>query len=137
MPNKVKHAKTYQAENFQFEVERDSPSDKSMESNLDGPRSVSSLETVESEIEIEENEGSTESVPNLNDYILSRDMIRSEIKPPTRYTHIDVIAYTLNIGDSIEHDEPVSYQDAYSSKDKANWLKAMKEEMESLEKNNT
>ena len=43
----------------------------------------------------------------------------------------------INIGDSIEYNEPNSYQEACSSKYKTNWLKAMKEVMETLQKNNT
>jgi len=73
----------------------------------------------------------------LSDYLLSRDRIRREIKPPGRYAHADFIAYALNIGDSIELEEPVSYQDVCSSKDRIHWLKAMREEMDSLKKNKT
>ncbi|XP_052185243.1 uncharacterized protein LOC127796879 [Diospyros lotus] len=88
-------------------------------------------------MENEDDENSVEIIPELDDYVLSRDKVRREIKPPTRYAHADIIAYALNIGDSIEHEEPVSYQEACSSNYKTNWLKAIKEEMESLQKNKT
>ena len=69
--------------------------------------------------------------------MLARDRVRREIRPPPKYAHADVIAYTLNIGDSIELDEPVSFEEACNSKNKADWFKAMQEEMDSLRKNNT
>ena len=47
---------------------------------------------------------------DLRDYELSRDRVRREVRPPTRYAHANIIAYALNIGDSIELDEPISYK---------------------------
>ena len=69
--------------------------------------------------------------------MLTRDRIRREIRPPAKYAHADIIAYALNIGDSIELNEPTNYNDACRRRDKAEWMKAMKEEMDSLHKNET
>ena len=69
--------------------------------------------------------------------MLARDRVRREIRPPSKYAHTDIIAYALNIGDTIELDEPVTFTEVSKSKDKANWLKAIKEEMDSLLKNKT
>lgn len=74
---------------------------------------------------------------NLRDYVLSRDRVRRDIIPPLRYAYADFIAYALNIGDSIELDEPSSFDEEYSSKDSVQWIKAIKEERESLHKNKT
>ena len=59
------------------------------------------------------------------------------MKPPTRFAHVDIIAYALNIGDSIELKEPANYSATYKSKDRYKWLEVMHEEMTSLMKNNT
>ena len=129
MPNKVENAMVDQTKKFQFEVERDNLSDKVVETSLKSPQVTSPPEIAESKIENEDNENSAEIIPELDDYVLSRDRVRREIKPSTRYAHAYVIAYTLNIRDSIEYNEFVSYQEACSNKYRSNWLKAMKEEM--------
>ena len=55
---------------------------------------------------------------DLRHYMLARDRARREIRPPPKYTHAEVIAYALNIGDNIELDEPVSFEEACNSKTK-------------------
>ena len=59
--------------------------------------------------------------------MLARDKVRREIRPSFKYAHADIIAYALNIGDTIELEEPVTFAEATRSKDKANWFKAMQE----------
>lgn len=49
--------------------------------------------------------------------MLARDRARREIIPPVIYAQADIIAYALNIGDSIELEEPASYQATCNSKD--------------------
>ena len=73
----------------------------------------------------------------LTDYLLSRDRPRRTIRPPPCFAHADIIAYALNVGDSIELEEPGSFTEAWKSSDKEDWLKAMEEEMHSLMKNKT
>lgn len=67
----------------------------------------------------------------------SRDRERRVTISPARFAYVDVIAYALNIGDTIEIEEPTSYLVACKGKDKQHWLKAMMEEIHSLQKNNT
>ena len=45
------------------------------------------------------------------DYLLSRDMIRRQIRPPPRCAQVDFIAFVLNISNPIELDGPTSYED--------------------------
>lgn len=66
-----------------------------------------------------------------------RDRQRRTIKPPTRLGYADIIAYALNIVDEPDTSEPATYKDAISCQQKNKWLKAMKEEMDSLKKNMT
>ena len=110
--------------------------------NLEDNQSVSDTEVIESiadntdlndqEVALDDEQ---EEGQNLRHYMLAKDRVRREIKPPPKYTHVDVIAYALTIGDSIEMSEHVSFQEACNSKQKDKWFKAMKEEMTSL--NNT
>ena len=74
---------------------------------------------------------------DLSDYQLTRDRVIRDVKPPFRYAHADVIAYALNIENTIEFDEPLTFTDACRSKDKSQWFQAMQEEMDSFQKNNT
>ena len=46
---------------------------------------------------------------NLRNYMLAKDRVRREIRFPSKYAYIDIIAYALNIGDTIELDEPVTF----------------------------
>lgn len=73
---------------------------------------------------------------DLSDYLLSRDRVRREVRPHAKYAQADLVAYALNVGDSIELEEPVSLTNACSSKDKTSRFRAMQEEMDSLSKNN-
>ena len=68
----------------------------------------------------------------LRDYVLARDRVRRQTRPPSRYAHAEVIAFALNIGDSLELEEPLTYKEACSSKNMSSWMKAMREEMNSL-----
>lgn len=73
---------------------------------------------------------------NLNDYSLSRDRTRREIRTPTRFLSedVDIVSSSLALG---EEDELKSYQEATNGSKKSKWVKAMKEEMNSLIKNQT
>lgn len=80
----------------------------------------------------------TEPDPHINpleDYLLARDRTRREIRPPARYSEPDFITALSVIG-PLEGD-PTSYEEAVEGKNANMWLEAMKDEMLSLEKNNT
>ena len=71
------------------------------------------------------------------DYQLAKDRTRREIKTPVRYAQADLIAYALNTGEKLESQEPATYEEACQSKEREQWLAAMKKEMFSLQKNAT
>ena len=86
--------------------------------------------------EIDE-QGEDSANEDLRDYVLTRDRVRRQIKPPSRFAQADLIAFALNASDVVELDEPLCYREAKRSPDWKNWEKAMIEEMDSLKKNNT
>ena len=85
-------------------------------------------------VDEEETDKSDES---LRDYVLSRDRVRRQIKPPQRLGHTDLIAFALSAADTLETEEPSTVSDAKKSVDWPKWKMAMEEEMESLLKNDT
>ncbi|KAH9658397.1 hypothetical protein KPL70_023479 [Citrus sinensis] len=70
-------------------------------------------------------------------YQLARDRKKRTIRPPKRYAVADLIAYALNAAQELNDDEPRTYQEAITSKNKLEWKRAMDEEMTSLIKNKT
>ena len=86
--------------------------------------------------DVEEMQSSNEESAVPDDYILTRDRERRQIKKPQRYGYEDIVAYALNTAESIES-EPVTYRDAITSKESVKWAVAMGEEIESLHKNQT
>lgn len=74
---------------------------------------------------------------DLDSYILARDRKRRESKMPSKYDDFDVVAYALSAASDIEVDEPRSYQEAMRSKDRDLWDAASKDEIVSLDKNET
>ena len=73
----------------------------------------------------------------LSGYQLARDRPRREIKTPVRFAHADLIAYAFSIGESLDQEEPATFEEVCKSREKDSWMQAMKEEMASLHKNNT
>jgi hypothetical protein len=69
-------------------------------------------------------------------YSLARDRSRREIKLPSRYGHSD-FAYSLTVAEEVEFGEPSNYKEEVASSDAAKWKAAMKEEIHSLQKNQT
>ena len=63
------------------------------------------------------------------------------MKPPLRYGFEDMMAYALQVANEVEDepsaDEPPTYKEAVSGTERAKWLAAMEEEIESLLKNLT
>ncbi|KAL9422929.1 hypothetical protein AB3S75_035087 [Citrus x aurantiifolia] len=79
-----------------------------------------------------------ESAENEEDtYQLARDRKRRTIKPPKKYAVTDLIAYALTAAQELNDDEPRTYQEAITGKNKLKWNRAMDEEMASLMKNKT
>ncbi|TXG67707.1 hypothetical protein EZV62_008982 [Acer yangbiense] len=73
---------------------------------------------------------------DLEDYNLTRDRVRREVRAPNRFGYADIVAYALQVAGEV-NDEPRSYQDAVTRSDSLLWKKAMSEEFESLQKNKT
>lgn len=92
----------------------------------------STVEGQETEIE-----GHEQGDNSLEGYMLARDRTRRTIKPPTRFSNTDMLYFALNVAENIECEEPKNYQEAISYEENRQWALAMKEELESLEKNGT
>ena len=76
--------------------------------------------------------------PSLDTYVLARDRnIRQNIRPPSRFDDVNLVAYALNAAEEIEVEEPKTYTEAMRTKERKFWDAAAKEEMVSLEKNRT
>ena len=83
----------------------------------------------------EEREPASQS--DLQNYQLTRDRTRRQIRVPSRYAQAEIVSYALSVASEVVNSEPLSYKEAVSRSDKSNWKKAMDEEMESLRKNET
>jgi len=73
--------------------------------------------------------------PQLNSGINQRP--KRVTKPPERYGFEYMAAYALHVAEEIDSNEPATYQETINHPEAKNWLLAMKEEMESLYKNQT
>ncbi|GAU10233.1 hypothetical protein TSUD_417410 [Trifolium subterraneum] len=105
-------------ENFQFEVEP-----------------FTDKEGTEEQTLVPEESGSDET--STSGYQLARDRERRDIRPPNRYGYADLICYALNEAEEVQDSEPKNFRKASESIEGKDWLKAMNEEMLSLEKNQT
>ena len=52
------------------------------------------------------------------------------IRAPSRYGYAEIVAFAFSVAKSINEDEPRTYNEAVTSKDKDKWLSAMKEEIQ-------
>jgi hypothetical protein len=68
---------------------------------------------------------------------IANDRPRRGPKPRKRLTQECNVAYALSVAEEIEGAEPSNYSEAIISADDNNWMAAMHDEMESLEKNGT
>ena len=83
---------------------------------VDGDESVFQEDSnLEEQAKVDDNEGDEQQ---LRDYVLARDRVRRQTRPPSRYAHPDVIAFALNIGDSLELEEPLTYKEACNNKNR-------------------
>ncbi|KAL5567442.1 hypothetical protein UlMin_024017 [Ulmus minor] len=62
-------------------------------------------------------------------------MQRRNIKPPERFRYADVVTFALYTAQGIENQKPQSYEEALRHTNSKEWKIAMKEEMNSLIKN--
>ena len=75
--------------------------------------------------------------PNPNRYSVARDRQPRNCRPPQRYGYSDLVTYALTSAAKTIGEEPLTYEEAMSSKDANKWLEAMRSEIASLKKNNT
>ncbi|KAL2527282.1 cysteine-rich RLK (RECEPTOR-like protein kinase) 8 [Abeliophyllum distichum] len=102
---------------------------------LDFENITSNLPNV---IEFDEYDFEEETVStNLQNYQLIRDRAKRTMKPNPKYNDDRLMSLLLYAGREIETIQPVSYEEAVSSKDSFAWIEAMKEEISSLHKNKT
>ena len=71
-------------------------------------------------------------LPHAPQYNIVRDRERRQVIPPKRYVEADLVAYALNVAESVDTcEEPSTYEDS------SMWMIAMQEEIGSLYKNRT
>lgn len=128
-PNQLEENLNGKPNSFQLEVERNSKLggnlDNLYHSNLENSQEnnennvPSSFEMDFDALNLPDSDLVSSSSEDLSDCWLTRDRVRRELKSPSRYAHADVIAYALNIGDTIELDEPLTLanerRDGFSS----------------------
>ncbi|KAK4390103.1 hypothetical protein Sango_2073600, partial [Sesamum angolense] len=85
---------------------------------------------IEENQQLENEEQNENNTPSIRDYQLARDRERRTTRIPSKLRDFDI---ALNIDTS----EPFSYKEAIESKNSENWINAMNEEIDSLNKNNT
>ncbi|GKC90446.1 retrotransposon protein, putative, ty1-copia subclass [Tanacetum coccineum] len=69
--------------------------------------------------------------------IISRDVVFNESLIPSGSKVDDMATYAFAIAEEEDTHEPITFQEAINSSEKDEWVRAMKEEMSSLKKNNT
>lgn len=66
-----------------------------------------------------------------------RDRERREVRAPVRYGYADLVAYSLIVEKDDQWTDPISYKDAVIGEDNKHWEAAMRDELDSLMKNDT
>ena len=102
---------------------------------IERPSSDQVVETERTDQGQEESE--IDNPGELQNYQLTRDRTRRQIKVPTRYAQVEIVYYALSVAKEVGSFEPQSYKEAVTGPDRQKWLKAMDEEMLSFEKNKT
>lgn len=75
---------------------------------------------------------------DLSNYQLARDrQRRSNVAAPQRYGHAEMIYFCLCTAEEVVIQEPKTYSEAMKGSERIRWLRAMKEEMDSLVRNGT
>ena len=80
---------------------------------------------------------SEQMTANQHSLALERSRRPNFGKPPIRYGFEDMVAYALQVAEEVDPHEPSTYKEAVTSTESAQWLAAMGDEMESLQKNQT
>ncbi|KAH9754237.1 hypothetical protein KPL71_015385 [Citrus sinensis] len=85
------------------------------------------------------NETSAQSLEHtsIQDNQLTRDRQKRQVRAPERLGYADLIAYALTAAQNVDQEEPKTYEEAVACKESAQWIKAMEDEMDSLNKNGT
>ncbi|KAH9699128.1 hypothetical protein KPL71_024224 [Citrus sinensis] len=95
-------------------------------------------EVVEAESQdAEVTKGEVPQATDLQQYQLARDREKRHTRPPARYAYADMVACALMSAEDVAIEEPNSYREAMNSKNSRNWIKAIREEMDSLVRNQT
>ena len=71
------------------------------------------------------------------DYLLTGDRERRTITTPRRYGYADLVCFSLNATEDLQDSEPRDFKETFERKESKYWLKAVNEEMDSLEKTQT
>ncbi|KAL1540760.1 Retrovirus-related Pol polyprotein from transposon TNT 1-94 [Salvia divinorum] len=124
-------------------AEDSSSVDKQVKLQITHDESESQLQGGEDQHSPDETETTTPDVhPEARQTSIAIDRVRrTGVKPPLRYGFEDMMAYALQVANEVEDEpsteEPSTYKEAVSGSERAKWLAAMGEEMESLWKNLT
>jgi len=79
-----------------------------------------------------------QALPEEADRTIAQDRPRRVgVRPPARYRFDDLVGYALQVAEEVDDNEPSTYNAAVSGNESAQWLAAMGDEMESLQKNQT
>ena len=73
----------------------------------------------------------------MREYRLTRDMEKRQVTPPSRYGYADLIAFPFSVADEVCTDEPKSYKEAITTRDRQCWLTDIEDEINSLYKTQT
>jgi len=73
----------------------------------------------------------------LSSYKLTRDRVRRQIRPPTRFSDYSQFAFALYTAEEVESEEPSYFHEATEDKNWEKWNGGMNDEMNSLWKNFT
>jgi len=95
---------------------------------------VSIQQSEEEEVVPHEDAHPEEQEVEEQSYLLARQREIREIRKLVRYTDF---AYCFAAAAEVEYSEPSSYKEAISSKNATDWVFAMNEELQSLERNHT
>ncbi|KAI5671108.1 hypothetical protein M9H77_11472 [Catharanthus roseus] len=85
----------------------------------------------------EEEEHPEAKTQALRDYQLARDRVRRVPKDHPRYGYSYIVSYAFAVASYVEEKEPLCFSEVLKSPICVLWLRVMKEEMFSLNKNNT
>ncbi|KAH9728536.1 hypothetical protein KPL70_009073 [Citrus sinensis] len=79
---------------------------------------------------------SQEHIP-IQDYQLTRDRQKRQVRAPERLGYADLIAHALTAAQEVDQEEPKTYEEVVACKESAQWIKAIEDEIDSLYKNGT